>query len=78
MCRILVIILPPVINVFPGINDSAEPVIIQKFIVKGNVKALQVCSALVSPAGLSASQHQAQKPIVRVRGRKTSGADQFL
>jgi hypothetical protein len=35
-----VIILPPVINNFPGMNDIAEPVLIQTFIAKSSVKAL--------------------------------------
>lgn len=36
----LIIILPPVINDFPGVNDTAEPVLIQTFIPKLSVKAL--------------------------------------
>jgi hypothetical protein len=36
----IVIILPPVINNFPGVNDIAEPVLIQAFIAKSSVKAL--------------------------------------
>lgn len=36
----LVIILPPVINHFPSVNDIAEPVLIQAFIAKSSVKAL--------------------------------------
>lgn len=30
----------PVINDFPGVNDIAEPVLIQTFIAKSSVKAL--------------------------------------
>jgi hypothetical protein len=40
MWTALVIILPPVINDFPGMNDIAEPVLIQTFIAKSSVKAL--------------------------------------
>jgi hypothetical protein len=40
MWAALVIILPPVINNFPGMNDIAEPVLIQTFIAKSSVKAL--------------------------------------
>jgi hypothetical protein len=40
MWTTLVIILPPVINDFPGMNDIAEPVLIQTFIAKSSVKAL--------------------------------------
>ncbi len=36
----LVIVLPPVIINFPGVNDIAEPVLIQTFIEKSSVKAL--------------------------------------
>ncbi|CBA34657.1 hypothetical protein Ctu_1p01200 (plasmid) [Cronobacter turicensis z3032] len=36
----LVIILPPVINDFPVVKDIAEPVLIQTFIAKSSVKAL--------------------------------------
>lgn len=36
----LVIILPPVVNDFPGVNDIAEPVLIQTFIAKSSVKTL--------------------------------------
>jgi hypothetical protein len=40
MWTTLVIILPPVINDFPGVSDIAEPVLIQTFIAKSSVKAL--------------------------------------
>jgi hypothetical protein len=36
----LVIILPPVVNAIPGVNDIAEQVLIQTFIAKSSVKAL--------------------------------------
>ena len=36
----LVIILPPVINNFPSMNDITEPVLIQTFIAKLSVKNL--------------------------------------
>jgi hypothetical protein len=36
----LVIILPPVINGFPDVNDISEPVLIQTFIAKATVKTL--------------------------------------
>ena len=35
-----VIILPPVINDLPGVNNIAEPVLIQAFITKASVKTL--------------------------------------
>jgi hypothetical protein len=42
MWTTLVIILPPVISHddFPCVNDIAEPVLIQAFIAKSSVKAL--------------------------------------
>lgn len=36
----LVIILSPVINDFPGVNNIAEPVLIEAFIAKASVKTL--------------------------------------
>jgi hypothetical protein len=51
-------------------NDIAEPVLIQTFIAKSSVKALnQIRSALACPAGLSATQHHAQRPIDPVHGK---------
>ena len=38
MWTALVIILPPVINDFPGVNNIAEPVLIQTFIAKATIK----------------------------------------
>jgi hypothetical protein len=35
-----VIILPPVINDFPGVNDIFEQMLIQTFIAKSSVEAL--------------------------------------
>lgn len=39
MWMTLVIILPPVVNDFPGVNDIAEPVLIQTFNAKSSLKA---------------------------------------
>ena len=36
----LVVILPPVINRFPGMKNIAEPVFIQTLIAKASVKTL--------------------------------------
>ena len=55
MWTTLVIILPPVINDFPGVNDIAEPVLIQTFIAKSSVKTLNK-SVLRRLAGLDKSQ----------------------
>ncbi|ORM84036.1 hypothetical protein HA38_15965 [Pantoea allii] len=40
MWTALVIILPPTINRFPGMNNIAEPVLVQAFISKSSVKTL--------------------------------------
>ena len=55
MWTTLVIILPPVINDFPGVNDIAEPVLIQTFIAKPSVKTLNK-SVLCRLAGLDKTQ----------------------
>jgi hypothetical protein len=51
MWTALVIIQPPVINDFPGVNNIAEPVLIQAFITKASVKTLNK-SVLRWPARL--------------------------
>lgn len=55
MWTIFVLILPPVINGFPGVNDISEPVLIQTFIAKVFVKTLNK-SVLSRPARLDKTQ----------------------
>lgn len=55
MWSTLVIIQSPVINDLPGVNNIAEPVLIQAFITKASVKTLNK-SVLRWLAGLDKSQ----------------------
>jgi hypothetical protein len=43
----LVVVLPPVVNDFPGMKNIAEPVFIQAFIPKASVETLNNCSMLL-------------------------------
>jgi hypothetical protein len=70
MWSTLVIILPPVINDFPGMNDIAEPVLIQAFIAKRPLKLSINPFCVGLPGWISRSSTHAQKPTDRVRGRK--------
>ena len=51
MWTTLALILPPVINRFPGVNDIAEPVLIEALIPESSVKTFNK-SVLCWPARL--------------------------
>jgi len=68
MWMALVIILPPVINRFPGVNDIAEPVLIQALISsESSVKTFNK-SVLSGLTRLDKTQFHTKRPIAPMRG----------
>lgn len=78
MCTTLVIILPPVINDFPSVNDIAEPVLIQTFIAKPSVK-FSINSFYVGlPGRIKRNLTPCSKAHWSIARQVNSGPGQFL